>query len=109
MTDRPDLLSQFIAAWNAGERPDPDDFLTRAPDEESETELSRELALFLEIAETPSYSDKQLDALRENQGVVTAANAYRDAAVAADLARARESRGVTLTWLAKRFLEWFDL
>lgn len=104
MSDQEPLLAEFIAAWHAGRRPDPDEFLSRAHDEESEKALAKELALFLELAQEPSYSTEDLRAIRERPEVVVAAAAYRDTAAASELVQARESRGLSLTDLARALL-----
>jgi hypothetical protein len=57
------LLNEFVEAWNAGERPEVDDFVDRAPEAER-NELAGLIGAFLEIAPTPPYSPEQLDALR---------------------------------------------
>lgn len=60
-TAREQVLSEFIDAWNAGRRPDVDDYIARVADDE-QSELAEELATFLSHGPTPAYSD---DALRE--------------------------------------------
>ena len=58
-----ELLSQFIDAWNAGERPDVDDYVARAA-EEARGDLADHLIAFLSMAPTPAYSNKALAAIR---------------------------------------------
>src|SRR5436190_554697 len=60
---REQLLSEFIDAWNAGRRPDVDDYIARVPSEE-QAGLGEDLATFLTFAPTPSYSDDSLAAIR---------------------------------------------
>src|SRR4051794_17340101 len=60
---REQVLSKFIDAWNAGERPDVDDYLARVPAEE-QVSLGEELAAFLTLAPTPEYTDDALTAIR---------------------------------------------
>jgi hypothetical protein len=55
-TDRDRILSEFIDAWNAGRRPDVDDYLARV-DESERGELADALTAFLRFAPTPGYSD----------------------------------------------------
>lgn len=62
-SDRDRILSEYIDAWNAGQRPDVDDYLSRAPAEER-AELADQLVTFLSFAPTPDYSDAALDAIR---------------------------------------------
>ena len=56
MTDSAMLLSQFIDAWNRGERPDADDYVSRARDDEKPA-LADQLNLFLQYAPTPEYGE----------------------------------------------------
>src|SRR3954470_13953937 len=72
-SDRDRILSEFIDAWNAGRRPDVDDYLARVPDEER-GELADQLVSFMSFAPTPTYSDAALDAIRA-EPVVAAAHA----------------------------------
>src|SRR3954471_22833700 len=60
---REQLLSEFIDAWNAGRRPDVDDYIARVPADE-QAALGEDLATFLTFAPTPSYSDDSLAAIR---------------------------------------------
>src|SRR3954469_11229728 len=60
---REQVLSEFIDAWNAGQRPDVDDYIARVPAEE-QAPLGEELATFLTFAPTPGYSDAALAAMR---------------------------------------------
>ena len=61
--DRDQILSEFIDAWNAGRRPDVDDYLDRVPAEDR-AELADALAAFLSMAPTPAYTDAALQAIR---------------------------------------------
>src|SRR5215216_2733097 len=63
-TVREQVLSEFIDAWNAGTRPDVDDYIARVPEEE-QAALSEELLAFMTFAPTPEYSDVALAAIRE--------------------------------------------
>src|SRR3954451_7621895 len=60
---REQVLSEFIDAWNAGERPDVGHYIARVPAEE-QVALGEELATFLTFAPTPEYSDAALTAIR---------------------------------------------
>jgi hypothetical protein len=64
-TDRDRILSEFIDAWNAGRRPDVDDYLARV-EGSGRDELAAELSAFLQFAPTPAYSDSDLEAIRGN-------------------------------------------
>lgn len=55
MTDTPDILGEFIAAWNAGERPRMSAYLERVPPAERE-QLANEIETFLLLAPEPEYS-----------------------------------------------------
>ena len=57
------LLSRFIDAWVAGERPDVDEFLEQAPEAERD-QLAGEIQTFLEHAPAPRYSDEVREAIR---------------------------------------------
>jgi chromosome segregation and condensation protein ScpB len=48
-TDRDRSLSEFVDAWNAGARPDVDDYVARV-DEDERAELSAELAVLSRVA-----------------------------------------------------------
>ena len=79
--DRDRILSEFIDAWNAGSRPDVDDYIARAPAEQ-QGELARdELLSFLTFAPTPSYDDDTLAAIRA-EPIVTVALAARTGSAA---------------------------
>ena len=65
------ILSEFIDAWNAGARPDVDDYVARAADDER-AELAEQLIAFLSVAPTPAYSDEALAAIRSGLPTTTA-------------------------------------
>lgn len=71
---REQVLSEFIDAWNAGRRPEVDDYIARVP-EEDRPALSEELLNFLTFAPTPEYSNETLAAIE-----VEAAAAAEDTA-----------------------------
>ena len=77
--DRDRILSEFIDAWNAGSRPDVDDYLARAPAEQ-QSELADQLLSFLTFAPTPSYDDDTLAAIRAEPIVAAALAAPASAA-----------------------------
>jgi hypothetical protein len=62
------LLSRFIDAWNAGQRPEVDEYLDQAPEGERE-DLAEGLRAFLEQAPTPEYSEQALAQLRTDPRV----------------------------------------
>src|SRR3954454_15722265 len=60
---REQVLSEFVDAWNAGQRPDVDEYIARVPAEE-QVALGEELATFLTFAPAPAYSEDALTAIR---------------------------------------------
>ena len=49
------VLSEFIDDWNAGRRPQVDEYLERVPEPER-AELADQLMTWLEVAPTPTYA-----------------------------------------------------
>jgi hypothetical protein len=91
VTTEPDqILSEFIDAWNAGERPDVHAHLARAAPEHRE-ELAAEIGRFAEIAPEPAYSPETLALMREEADAL--------ARLPSLLARARERARVSVTEL----------
>ncbi|HEV2786895.1 MAG TPA: hypothetical protein VGV67_10935, partial [Solirubrobacteraceae bacterium] len=72
--DPDQILSEFIDAWNAGARPDVDDYLARVPEAER-GQLAEQLISFLAFAPTPAYSDETLGAIRAEPIVAAALDA----------------------------------
>jgi hypothetical protein len=70
-TDRDRILSEFIDAWNAGRRPDVDDYLARV-DETERGELADALMAFVRFAPTPAYSEGTLAEIRADPIVAEA-------------------------------------
>jgi hypothetical protein len=62
-SSRDRVLSEFIDAWNAGRRPDVDEYIARVPAEEQGA-MADELISFLSFAPTPAYSEETLAAIR---------------------------------------------
>src|SRR3954454_21095771 len=60
---REQVLSEFIDAWNAGQRPAVEAYIARGPAEE-QVSLGEELAAFPTLAPTPEYTDDALTAIR---------------------------------------------
>src|SRR4051812_45799159 len=73
-SDREQVLSEFIDAWNAGQRPDVDDYVERVAEPER-AELAQELMTFLTLAPSPSYTDANVEAMRSDPVVVAAREA----------------------------------
>lgn len=93
---REQVLSEFIDAWNAGRRPDVDDYVARVAADE-QAALVEELADFLALAPTPSYSD---DALRQIRAEIAEATDEQRPLLGALLARLRERFGLSTADLA---------
>ncbi|MCW3045719.1 MAG: helix-turn-helix protein [Solirubrobacterales bacterium] len=109
-SDRDRALSEFIDAWNAGRRPDVDDYVSRiAPEERGE--LADQLMSFLSFAPTPAYSDAALDAIRAEPIVAAAlaAPGRRGGLLPALLARLRQRSSLTTPQLAGELVRVLDL
>src|SRR5258705_585610 len=100
-SDRDRVLSEFIDAWNAGRRPDVDDYVARVPPPER-GELADQLISFLSFAPTPAYSDAALEAIRAEPVVAgaLAAPGARGGLLPALLARLRERSSLSTPQLA---------
>ena len=109
-TGREQILSEFIDAWNAGERPDVDDYLARVPESE-QGELAGELLAFLTFAPTPEYSDEALAAIRAEPVVADALAAASERAglLPALLARLRDRFGMSPDDVAGRLVDELGL
>jgi transcriptional regulator with XRE-family HTH domain len=57
------VLSEFIDDWNAGRRPQVDDYLERVPEGERD-DLADRLMTWLEVAPTPGYDEPTREAIR---------------------------------------------
>lgn len=62
------LLNEFVDAWNAGDRPRVEDYVSRAPAGHGD-ELAGLIGAFLEVAPAPPYTPAQLDELRADPAV----------------------------------------
>jgi transcriptional regulator with XRE-family HTH domain len=104
------LLSEFVDAWNAGERPRVDDYLERAAPAERD-ELAERLEEWLLVAPSPAYSEQVLEHIRAEPAFAAAL-----AEIEADpelwpevLPRLRERAGLRLQDLATRITTAFGL
>ena len=70
-TVREQVLSEFIDAWNAGQRPDVDEYIARVPEEERAA-FSDELLSFLSLAPMPEYSDAAMAAIEAEPALIEA-------------------------------------
>src|SRR4051812_38500309 len=90
---REQVLSEFVDAWNAGQRPDVDEYIARVPAEE-QVALGEELATFLTFAPAPAYSDDALAAIRAE--ITTTVGAEEERGLfAALLTQLRERLGLS--------------
>jgi hypothetical protein len=105
-TDRDRILSEFIDAWNAGRRPDPDAFLARAAEPER-GELERDMLEYVRWAPTPDFDDATVAAIREEPEVVAAFERHR--AAAGWLRRAREEASLSTAQLARSLVDSLGL
>jgi transcriptional regulator with XRE-family HTH domain len=109
-SNRDRVLSEFIDAWNAGRRPDVDDYVARvAPEERGE--LADELIAFLSFAPTPPYSDAALEAIRAEPVVAgaLAAPGERGGLLPALLIRLRQRSSLSTPQLAGALVRALDL
>src|SRR4051812_13635150 len=94
---REQVLSEFVDAWNAGQRPDVDEYIARVPAEE-QAALGEELATFLTFAPAPAYSEEALVAIRAE--IASAAAEEGQGLFAALLTRLRERLGLSTAEVA---------
>jgi transcriptional regulator with XRE-family HTH domain len=104
-TVREQVLSEFIDAWNAGKRPDVEEYLARVPMDE-QVPLSEELADFLTLAPTPAYSDEAMAAIEADPAVLAAlsASSGRSGLLPDLLKRLRERLGMSTDEVAGELL-----
>ena len=76
--DRDRILSEFIDSWTAGRRPDIDEHLERAAEEDRPT-LLEDITSFISWAPTPGYAEATLDAIRAEPAMVEAFARHRTA------------------------------
>lgn len=111
MTTADRLLSEFIDAWRAGQRPDAGEYVDRAPPVER-AELADHIQTFMAVAPEPDYDDGAWAALTTDPAVARAAAAVQADAVEAWstlLPRLRERQGLTLDGLATAVSERLGL
>lgn len=100
MTETTDtLLSAFVDAWIAGERPRLEDYLQRARPAERPA-LADAIDDFVTLAPAPRYNDKTLQAIRAEATATTSGVAT--ATLPALLTRLRTGAGLTMGALAER-------
>jgi len=103
--DRDRVLSDFIDAWNAGRRPDVDEYLARVPEPER-SDLADALMSFMTFAPTPQYSEETLAAIRSDALVAEAlaAPGARGGLLPALLSRVRERESLTIAQVAEQLV-----
>jgi hypothetical protein len=108
--DRNQVLSEFIDAWNAGQRPDVDDYLVRVA-EADRSELAEQLVMFLTVAPTPEYSDEALAEIRADPIVAQAldAPAQRGGLLPSLLAALRQRFALSTPQLAGELVRELEL
>lgn len=103
------VLSDFIEAWNAGERPRVRDFLSRVRDADRDA-LASSLSTWLEVAPTPPYDESVRAEIRADPAVQAAfAAASGPSAWPSTLPLLRERAGLDLRGLAGRLVERLGL
>jgi hypothetical protein len=108
--DLDQVLSEFIDAWNAGLRPDVDDYVARVA-EADRPELAQQLVTFLSVAPTPDYSDAALSEIRADPIVDRAlgAPAERGGLLPSLLAALRERFSLSTPQLAAELVRELEL
>jgi transcriptional regulator with XRE-family HTH domain len=111
MSTTEQLLSDFIDAWNAGQRPRVREYLARLPDGPERGDLADQITSWLEIAPTPDYDEPTRTAIRAEPLVAhLLASADGDAGLWPTLVPAlRERAGLSLADLATKLVERFAL
>lgn len=69
MTDSDLLLSEFIDAWNGGQRPNVREYLKRAADDADRDRLADAIDAWLQVAPTPDYGADARAAIRAEPAV----------------------------------------
>lgn len=95
---REQVLSEFIDAWNTGQRPNVDDYIARVPAEDRDA-LGEELLAFVALAPTPAYSDDALVAIRSEIAAAVGPSEERGL-FGSLLARLRERLGLSTAEVA---------
>lgn len=103
-------LGEFIDAWNAGRRPDVEEYLERVPAAERD-ELAAHLGIWLEVAPVPAYDAETLAQIAREPALRAALDRSGEALrpLAARLPELRARRGLGVRDLARRVVELFGL
>lgn len=108
--DPQQALSEFIDAWNAGERPDALDYLERVEPSQRDA-LSEDIAAWLVVAPTPAYDEPTRERIRAEPlyAAVTEALDSDAGAWPAVLPGLRARAGLSVQQLAAKVTEAFGL
>jgi len=103
MTSIEKVLGEFVEAWNAGRRPDVDDYLARVAPGDRES-LVDELRLWLEVAPSPDYDAATLADIARDPALMAALAAGVEAAAPwpVRVRRLRENAGLAIEQVAER-------
>ena len=107
MPEQPEqVLSEFIDAWNAGQRPRVREYLSRVPEAQRDA-LADEIGTWLEIAPSPELADDAWEAVRAEPAVQSLVAAYdlQPEPLGGLLASLRAERGLERGQLAERLAE----
>lgn len=108
--DRDRILSEFIDSWTAGRRPDIDEHLERAA-EEDRPGLLEDITSFIRWAPTPDYDEPAIAAIRAEPAMASALARHRKPAPnwAQLLAERRRELSLSMSELASRLVESLGL
>jgi hypothetical protein len=105
------VLSDFIDAWNAGERPRVREYLSRVPDGAERTELAEQISTWLEVAPAPELSPEARAQVRSEPAVEHVLSAVGDDAGLWPevIPRLRARAGLSVGQVASRIVARFGL
>ena len=111
MSSTDQVLSEFIDAWNAGERPRAREYLARVPEGRDRDELADQITIWLETAPAPVLSAAAREQVRGEPAVqqVYATVGSDAAAWPAVLPRLRERAGLSVRDVAARVVDRLGL
>ena len=109
MTSRESVLSDFIDAWNAGERPRVLEYIRRVPSGPERDALAEELTTWLEVAPTPSLTPDARAAIRREPAVRHVLEAGDAGLWPALLPQLRARSGLGVRDLAAKLVAAFSL
>jgi transcriptional regulator with XRE-family HTH domain len=98
------ILSEFIDAWRAGDRPDAGEYVDRAPPDDR-PELAAAIETFMALAPEPTYNDQAWSALTADPLI----ERITVDAWSVLLPRLRERHGLSLDGLATTLAERLDV